>query len=439
MNLGYDGAVDGAYREPAFDPSWLDLLPPCLETGGTDGVVIEDLFLERRLEIRLHRRNQSSWIEECRSSGAAVRRRSPGRFELEATTGTSPRAVARLLGERPGARALALSRPLPQPELDLPRGWREHVEQLCNQVPVENLTARLLARRALVVRSEGWCAVETPILVRIESAEPTAATLLSTWGHPRLAQWAAELRPPSPRRTWRPGSGEHVVAVLTDGTAGVLLHEIVGHLLESDILTRGSALTDSGDRVIGPPTLTVLDDPTRFDLPGAFTADDEGVVASPMPLVQAGRITGALCDRSGAFLLGMTPGRGRRSSWSSAPVARMSNLVTSPGSEPSEHLEAGVRKGVTVTRIGGAAVDPASGRVIVRVEDGWELRHGRRRRALGAVELTGTVLEVLGAIDPGLGQDQVPDWRLGWCLKDGLPLPTGSVAPSILVHDLEVL
>jgi hypothetical protein len=46
---------------------------------------------------------------------------------------------------------------------------------------------------------------------------------------------------------------------------------------------------------------------------------------------------------------------------------------------------------------------------------------------------------VLAHVEPVAGRDPMADWRLGWCVKDGLPLPTGSEAPSLLVHGLEVL
>jgi predicted Zn-dependent protease len=84
-------------------------------------------------------------------------------------------------------------------------------------------------------------------------------------------------------------------------------------------------------------------------------------------------------------------------------------------------------------------VDPVSHRVVLRVERGWEIHHGRRRRPLAGFELTGRALEVVANIDPSLGSDPTTDWRLGWCVKDGVPLPTGSESPSVLVHRLEVL
>ena len=48
---------------------------------------------------------------------------------------------------------------------------------------------------------------------------------------------------------------------------------------------------------------------------------------------------------------------------------------------------------------GGATVDPGSRRVVLRVERGWELRHGRRRRALAPFELTGDALDAHNTVE----------------------------------------
>jgi predicted Zn-dependent protease len=120
-------------------------------------------------------------------------------------------------------------------------------------------------------------------------------------------------------------------------------------------------------------------------------------------------------------------------------VSRQSNLVITPGKFLPEELEGDLDHGLVVTRVGGATVDPVSSRMVLRVERGWEIRHGRRRRPLAPCELTGGALEILGRIDPRVGADPIVDWRLGWCVKDGLPLATGTEAPSLLVDRLEVL
>jgi predicted Zn-dependent protease len=163
------------------------------------------------------------------------------------------------------------------------------------------------------------------------------------------------------------------------------------------------------------------------------------VNARPLEIVSNGRLERFLCDRAGAAKLRGEPGRGRRAVWSRPPVSRLSNLVIDAGSVPPHTLENDLDRGLVVSRIGGAAVDPNSGRMVLRVERGWEIRSGKRRRSLAPCELTGGVLEVLASIDPRIGSDPTPDWRLGWCVKGGLPLATGSESPSMLVRRLEVL
>jgi TldD protein len=228
--------------------------------------------------------------------------------------------------------------------------------------------------------------------------------------------------------------------LFASGTAGAVLHEAVGHMAESDLVAAGtSPLAELEGATVSTPGLNLVDDPTRFDLPGGFDFDDEGEKAEPVTLIGDGRFEAFLCDREGGRRLGRPAGRGRRATWSRAPLARLSNLVVAPGSTDPEELEASVDHGLAVTRIGSATVDPVSFRMVLRVERGWEIRRGRRRRALAPCELTGNVLEALANLDPRIGSDPVADWRLGWCVKDGVPLPTGSECPSLLVEQMEVL
>jgi TldD protein len=270
--------------------------------------------------------------------------------------------------------------------------------------------------------------------------EERSPALLAVWDHPRLGEWLGELSQPPPQRCWTPPAGMRLPILFAAGTAGVLLHEILGHMVEADLATTGgSPLSKLRGAVITPPTVSLVDDPTRFDLPGAFSCDDEGVAAEPITLVEDGVLVNWLCDRAGADRLGAPEGRGRRATWWHPPAPRLSNLVVSPGDTPADAIEADLDHGLVVTRIGGATVDPISTRSVVMVERGWEISHGRRRRPLAPCALTGSVLEILAHLDPHLGAELEPDWRLGWCVKGGLPLATGSLAPALLAHRLEVL
>jgi hypothetical protein len=438
---GYHVAVIADHsQEPPFDPRWLDVLTELCRAASRGRPSLVDLYLERRLESRLIQSADGVAAEECRSEGVAARWRESGRMSLEAATGVGPRSLASLLGRRIEIGALIAGRRLPPPELDTPRGWRDFAEEQLDQLGTPGSELVYLERRAVVVRPEGWTVTGGPSLLRAVAAGSRSRAMLAVWNHPMIRRWMRALADPEPERTWAPDPGLRLPVLLARGTAGVVLHEVIGHLTEGDLVAAGgSPLGTLTGAVITTPSLSVLDDPTRFDLPGGFSHDDEGVPASPSRSVDEGRLSGWLCDRASAALLDAQPGRGRRASWDTPPVARLTNLVVGPGSTPLADLESGLDRGLVVTRVGNATVDPASRRLVLRVERGFEVRGGRRRRALARCELTGDALEVLATIDPAIGDDPTPDWRLGWCVKDGRPLPTGSECPSLVVRGLEVL
>jgi hypothetical protein len=426
--------------EPPLDARWLDALSQnCGELRG-GGARFEDLYLEQRLELNAAVAGGEVEIETCRLEGVAARWRSPSRVILHARTGISATAIGELLARHADRVPMPATRLIPSPEMDPPRTWMDWSRNLAQRLAPFAGQVRYIGRRAAVVRAEGWTAISAPALVRVERRGEPSSALLAVWGHPQLASWLEQLLEKPPTKTWMAPAGTRLPVLFASGTAGVFLHEAVGHMAESDLAKTGtSPLAELLGATVSTPGLEVIDDPTRTDLAGAFDFDDEGVRAVPVTLIRNGRFESFLCDREGGRGLRCDAGRGRRAAWSRPPVARLSNLVIGAGTASPEELEGGLEHGLVVTRIGGATVDPVSHRIVLRVERGWEVRHGRRRRALAPCELTGNVLETLANIDPRIGADLTPDWRLGWCVKDGIPLPTGSEAPSLLVGQLEVL
>jgi len=440
--LGYHARVhDSGPVEPPFDPVWLRGVAAAVAEAETRvSPRLEDVYLERRLDVRVSARNGAAVAEECRSDGLAARWTVGTRLVLLARTGTSAEALNEVLA--PYARGMTLPdrRPLPAAELDAPREWRRWAEKLAADISGAALDLRLIQRRAVVIRDGSWSVAETPPLVRARRLGKAASALLAVHDHPSLGIWLREMLAPPPARTWAPESRSRLPVLFAGGTAGALLHELVGHLAESDLTARGlSPFAALAGAEIASHGVTIVDDPRRRDLPGGFTADDEGVEARPIHLLSDGVLSGWLCDRRGGRLLGHAPGRGRRATWDHPPVARMSNLVMAPGTTRPQDIERDLQNGLVVSRLSGATVDPTSGRVVIRIERGWEIRHGRRRRELGQFHLTGSALNLLADIDPAVGDDPQPEWRLGWCVKNGLPIATGSEAPTILVRQLEVL
>ncbi len=401
---------------------------------------LEDIYLERRREVRVTDRGGGRQVADGTVEGVAVRYRLPSRTELLAVNSLNPQGVADLLTRHGAPFTPPTFRPVPAAELDPPRGFRERALELLDHMNRQSSSVTYLVRQAAVVRPEGWTAIGSPPLLRIHSGEQPERALLAVWGHPKLPAWIAELLAPPPARPWLPPSGLRGPVLFGAGTAGVLVHELLGHMLEAEHVTSGAApLASLQGAPITPCSLSLFDDPTRLDLPGGFTADDEGVVAQPLQLISKGVLFGWLCDRQAARLNNAAPGRGRRSSWRHLPQPRLSNLVVPAGSVSAEAIERDLRLGLTITAVSAAAVDPVSARAVIWVERGFEIRHGRRRRPLAPFALTGSVLEVLANLDPNLGNEAVPSYRLAWCVKGGAPLPTGALTPALLAHRLEVL
>ncbi len=422
-----------------WDTRWLEDLAEVLGSGWRGGSRPLDLYLERRLEVRLGRSDGAVEGVEIRDQGCAARWRIRDGAEITAANGLGRVSLSQVLGHG-GYRG-----PLPPPATregpeQPPSGWKDWAAATLASLPAGDAMVRYMKRAAAVVRQGSWAVITSPPLVEASTASGSGGTLLAVWGHDSLGDWLGRLGERPEGSGWLPESGTSRAVLFAEGSAGVLVHELIGHMVESDLVGPGiSPLAGRLGDTLGPAALEVVDDPLRHDLPGSFDHDDEGVPARSRTLVKGGRLLSWLCDGEGARQLGCEPGRGRRAGWQHPPVPRMSNLVTVPGTTPPSELERTLGRGLVVTRAGAATVDPGSGRVVLRVEAGWEVLHGRRRRPLAPCHLAGAVMDVLSGIQGEIGDDPMPAWRTGWCYKDAHPLPTGAVTPSLIVEGLEVV
>jgi len=424
----------------AFDTVWLNGLAELSARLQARMPRLVDIYLERRLELVANLHAGQVQIREVHSEGTAARWASSSRTIMAARNGISRDVLSELLDQAYHHVQVPALRTAAVPELDSPAGWRAWIQGIRSAFSSHPLEIRLLVRAAAVITTGRWRIIQVPALLHVRRAHPPAAKLLAVWAHPLLGRWMERLLASNADARWTPRPGVRLPVLFREGSGGPLMHELVGHLAESDLVQAGaSPLAALRDALVGPPSLTVTDDPTRKDLPGAFSCDDEGVPARPETILRGGVLHAWLCDRSGAGVLGGRPGRGRRASWELPPISRMSNLVVDPGTEDPASLERGIGRGLVVTRTGGASVDAETGLAVILAEEGWELRDGRRRRPMAPCRLAAPAIRTLATLDPAIGNDPVADWRLGWCVKDGLAVATGMETPSLLAYDLQVL
>src|SRR5215212_579906 len=101
------------------------------------------------------------------------------------------------------------------------------------------------------------------------------------------------------------------------GWPGILLHEAIGHGLESDFnRKKTSAFCGLLGKRIAAPGITVVDDGTIEHRRGSLSFDDEGTPTNRTVLIEDGMLVGYMQDRLNARLMGSAPtGNGRRQSF----------------------------------------------------------------------------------------------------------------------------
>ncbi len=232
-------------------------------------------------------------------------------------------------------------------------------------------------------------------------------------------------------------AGEMAV-VLAASAGGTFIHEAIGHSLESDAVQEGTSPAYKGrvGKVVAPETITVVDDPTLPRQRGSFVWDDEGTPARATALVEKGVLKDFLYDRATSLREGRpSNGHGRRESFSSRPLPRMSNLYIAPGKDDPAKIVRELKKGLLVTRMGGGQVDTASGEFVFEVDEGFYVEDGKIRHLVRDANLLGVGPEALKSIDR-VGWDI--GWGIGTCGKDGQSVAVSDGQPTIRMPKLVV-
>ena len=156
--------------------------------------------------------------------------------------------------------------------------------------------------------------------------------------------------------------------VLASEAGGTMIHEAIGHGLESDLAMEGlSCYKEMMGRKIASSLINVVDDATLPYMRGTYCYDDEGTPSERTVLVENGVLKNYLYDRFHALKYGKSStGNGRRESFRHKPIPRMSNTMILPGKDDPESIISSVDDGVLVVKMGGRAGGHREGRLCLR-------------------------------------------------------------------------
>jgi TldD protein len=227
--------------------------------------------------------------------------------------------------------------------------------------------------------------------------------------------------------------------VLGPGDSGILLHEAVGHGLEADFnRKKTSNYTDRVGQEVASSLCTVVDDASLAGSRGSINIDDEGQLPTRSVLIEGGVLRGYLQDRHSAEFFGAPPdGHGRRESFRSHPMPRMTNTMLLAGQDDPEEILASVKRGIYAKKFGGGQVDIANGDFVFSLTEGYLIEDGKLTAPLKGVNLIGNGPDAMRKVTM-LGHDFAVSDGIWTCGKDGQSVPVGVGCPTIKIASMTV-
>ena len=227
--------------------------------------------------------------------------------------------------------------------------------------------------------------------------------------------------------------------VLGGGWPGILLHEAIGHGLEADFnRKKTSAFSHLLNKRVASDVCTIVDDGTLPGRRGSLNMDDEGTPTGRTVLIERGILCGYITDKLNARLMGIpVTGNGRRESYQSVVLPRMTNTFMLAGTSDPEEIIRSVDRGLYAVSFGGGQVDITNGKFVFSASEAYLIEGGKVTYPVKGATLIGSGPEILTKVSM-VGHDLKLDEGIGTCGKEGQSVPVGVGLPTIRIDEITV-
>lgn len=236
-----------------------------------------------------------------------------------------------------------------------------------------------------------------------------------------------------------PAPAGEMEMVVGSGGGGVLLHEAVGHGLESDFNRQGVSLYSGrvGERVASE-LVTIYDDGNLPEERGSVSVDDEGNPGAHKVLVENGILRGYMQDYLNGKLMGTgSTGSGRRQSFRVLPQPRMCNTYMPNGSSTVEEIVASTKRGIYAKSFSGGQVEISRGDFVFMVAEGYLIENGKITAPVKNATIVGNGPDVMTKV-VAVGNDSRLANRHYTCGKGGQYVPVGVGMPTVKISSITV-
>jgi TldD protein len=237
----------------------------------------------------------------------------------------------------------------------------------------------------------------------------------------------------------KPAPAGPMTVVMGPGWPGVLLHEAIGHGLEGDFNRKGSsAFSGKIGQKVAAKGVTVVDDGTLEGRRGSLNVDDEGNPTQCTTLIENGILKGYIQDAMNSRLMKMPlTGNGRRESYASLPLPRMTNTYMLGGDKDPNEIIASIKKGLYAVNFGGGQVDITNGKFVFAATEAYWVENGKILYPVKGATIIGNGPESLKQVSM-IGNDLQLDDGVGVCGKEGQSVPVGVGQPTLRIDNMVV-
>ncbi|HVA33621.1 MAG TPA: metallopeptidase TldD-related protein, partial [Candidatus Baltobacteraceae bacterium] len=236
-----------------------------------------------------------------------------------------------------------------------------------------------------------------------------------------------------------PAPAGEMEMIVGSGGGGVLLHEAVGHGLESDFNRRGTSLYSGrvGERVASE-LVTIFDDGNLPEERGSLNVDDEGVPGQHKVLVENGILRGYMQDVLNAALMDShSTGSGRRQSFRFLPQPRMCNTYMPNGESSFEEIVGSTKRGIYAKSFAGGQVEISKGDFVFMVGEGYLVEDGKITAPLKNATIVGNGPDAMTKVVAVAGDSRLAR-RHYTCGKGGQYVPVGVGMPTVKISSITV-
>ena len=203
---------------------------------------------------------------------------------------------------------------------------------------------------------------------------------------------------------------------------------LIGHLLSAingTAIARGASWAKGlmGQAVL-PPGLSLIEDPHRVRISASRPFDAEGLATARRALVQDGTLQSWVLDLATARKLGLESTGNAGRGTSAPPSPGTTGIELTQGAKSRDALAADMGRGLLVTSMIGATINPNTGDYS-RGAAGFWVEGGQITHAVNECTIAGNLLEMLGSIIPANDARSHLSFRVPSLLVEGLTLAGG--------------